>query len=125
MNVVNLDIAREQKGLEREYVELQDFAYELGEEEAMVIVQRTLADRREAERKKILYAVANWKEWAEIGTSFRQRRETLGLSMAGTARKLGIGWGRLRRFEAGEPVRDAKLLARCYDYFLREHEAKK
>ncbi len=125
MNVVNLDIAREQKGLEREYVELQDFAYELGEEEAMVIVQRTLADRREAERKKILYAVANWKEWAEIGASFRQRREALGLSMAGTARELGIGWGRLRRFEAGEPVRDAKLLARCYDYFLREHEAKK
>ena len=118
MNVVRLDVAR----LDKEYNELGEFVDQLDEETATAIFYKTLLDRREAERRKIFYAVANSEKWAEIGASFRQRREALGLSMAGTARELGIGWGRVRRFEAGEPVRDAKLLGRCYDYFLREYE---
>lgn len=52
--------------------------------------------------------------WQVRGEIIKKMREHLGCSITSVARQFGISVSRLKRFEAGEPIRDAKLLEHTY-----------
>lgn len=54
------------------------------------------------------------RDWWSTGQSMRQMRESAGISLNDTARYLGVSIARLKRFENGGAVRDAKLLRSAY-----------
>ena len=60
--------------------------------------------------------------WRCLGELYKTDRIKAGLSRYEVARGLFISPARLKRFEDGEPVRDAKLLARCYSLHLQSLE---
>lgn len=57
-------------------------------------------------------------EWKAIGDTLGEMREHLQCSVSYVAKKLGISAARLKRFEAGDPVKDAKLLENAYFCWL-------
>jgi transcriptional regulator with XRE-family HTH domain len=67
------------------------------------------------------------KKWKEVGADFRSAGENMALSLAEVSRRMGTSATRLRNFENGAPVLDAKLIEQSYLNFLdlHAHERKK
>ncbi|WP_062052459.1 helix-turn-helix transcriptional regulator [Bacillus sp. JCM 19034] len=63
------------------------------------------------------------KLWIEEGRQIIKWREELGLTRAFVARETGIHYSRLARLEKGEPVKDARILAKLYKLTLEKIEA--
>lgn len=61
-----------------------------------------------------LFVLEHQETWREIGDYFKEQREAYGLTEYQVAKHLGVSTGRIKRFEAGEPVKDAKLLESAY-----------
>lgn len=53
-------------------------------------------------------------EWQAIGSTMKDMREKMNITVRDMAISLGVSIPRLKRFEKGEPVRDAKLLYNSY-----------
>lgn len=60
----------------------------------------------------------NKYNWLATGQILREERETYGIALKHVAAALDVSIARLKRFEAGEPVRDAKLLLSGYSNLL-------
>ena len=56
--------------------------------------------------------------WRELGQRFQKVREGLSLDLATVAHSIGIHKSRLKKFEEGLPVLDAKLIETGYRNFL-------
>ncbi len=56
--------------------------------------------------------------WRELGQRFQKVREGLSLDLAAVAHSIGIHKSRLKKFEEGLPVLDAKLIETGYRNFL-------
>ncbi|WP_110930586.1 helix-turn-helix domain-containing protein [Paenibacillus bouchesdurhonensis] len=69
------------------------------------------------------YVQAKSLEWALVGSSFKDARESLGLSAAFVASGIGISESTLRRFENGTPVMAARVIEKAYEMFLYLHKA--
>lgn len=62
---------------------------------------------------------ANTNQWNLEGAALRELREHHGISVYQVAKALGVSIPRIKRLEAGLPVRDAVLLQRAYLLFLK------
>lgn len=62
---------------------------------------------------------ANTDRWNLEGAALRELREHHGISVYQVAKALGVSIPRIKRLEAGLPVRDAMLLQRAYLLFLQ------
>lgn len=65
-------------------------------------------------KKREEWIVQNKNEWEFYGNAAKHTREDFRLPLKYVAEVMGISVARLKRFEAGEPVRDAKLLYQGY-----------
>lgn len=73
------------------------------------------------EVNKITFILDNQSKWRDRGYLFKSLRESENLTRSYVATQLGISHGRLKRFEDGQPVNDAKLLEYAYNHFLHNH----
>ncbi|MGM0899409.1 MAG: helix-turn-helix domain-containing protein [Bacillota bacterium] len=74
--------------------------------------------------KKELHIQEHQRVWRQKGSLLKNMRKNAGITVADMARHLKVSPGRLYRFEAGEPVRDAKLLEASYLSVMRYGEMK-
>lgn len=65
-------------------------------------------------QKRETYMTTKYFEWKAHGEHFKMQREEHGIALKHIASAMGVSTARLKRFEAGEPVRDAKLLTQGY-----------
>jgi ribosome-binding protein aMBF1 (putative translation factor) len=65
-------------------------------------------------QEQSLFVLEHQETWREIGGYFKEQREAYGLTEYQVAKHLGVSTGRIKRFEAGEPVQDARLLESAY-----------
>lgn len=65
---------------------------------------------------KELHILINEKDWQEIGDHFKQKREAARITVKDMAAHLSISPGRIKRFEVGCPVHDAKLIESAYKH---------
>jgi len=75
------------------------------------------AQRRKQFRKRFLDISRPY--WEQAGKRFQKLRESLGLSLNSVSRELGVSASRLRRFENGLAVKDAKLIENAYRMLVR------
>jgi ribosome-binding protein aMBF1 (putative translation factor) len=71
------------------------------------LVVRDISKREE-------WIASNLLEWEVVGEVMRGMREELDISNRVMAKELGVSIARIKRFEKGEPVRDAKLIYHAY-----------
>lgn len=64
----------------------------------------------------------NQSEWFWKGLALKSKRDEYGVTLKFMADVLGVSQSRLKRFEAGEPVRDAKLLYNSYILLFSKRE---
>lgn len=58
------------------------------------------------------------QNWEYLGQYFKDMRELLGLSVKHVAKCLAVSPARIKRFESGQPVRDANLLCSAYNLLI-------
>jgi ribosome-binding protein aMBF1 (putative translation factor) len=106
-NVINLNEKRLEKGL----LPVNDLS-ELYTKQ----IQRMTNDflKHIEINEQSLFVLEHQETWQEIGSYFKEKREAYGLTEYAVAKHLGVSTGRIKRFEAGEPVQDAKLLESAY-----------
>lgn len=73
--------------------------------------------------KKEQWIASQMSEWQNNGMELRYIREYYGVTLTTVSKELGISNARLKRFEQGEPVRDAKLLYAAYFLYLKHKNA--
>lgn len=62
------------------------------------------------------------QRWADEGNYYRLWRERLGLTKAYIKQETDLDYGRLTRFENGDRVKEARLIARVYKLTLEKVE---
>lgn len=68
--------------------------------------------------RKELFVLIHEQSWQEKGIAIKAMREAYGVNATDMAHNIGISRARLKRFETGQPVNDAKLIeASCRNYF--------
>ncbi|MFF2890766.1 helix-turn-helix domain-containing protein [Paenibacillus sp. NPDC057967] len=67
---------------------------------------------------------ANEVDWVEIGAEFREGRLKAGITLAKMARETGFSASTLRRFEVGQPVMRANVIASSYNLILENSDLK-
>lgn len=77
-------------------------------------VQKIMLEHLERRMKRLDWVSSNISSWLEKGNAAKHCRESYGKTLKATARELGISPGRLKRFEEGQPVKDANLLFNAY-----------
>ena len=119
--VIDLDTARRQKAIQQSYMSL-DLPVNSEEQTQIYNAMMESMDNLNAQlnQRKQEYIKQNTGEWAGLGELYKTDRIKAGLSRYKVAHGLFISPGRLKRFEEGEPVRDSKLIARCYSLFLQQ-----
>jgi transcriptional regulator with XRE-family HTH domain len=65
------------------------------------------------------------QKWIDEGDQLLKWREKLGLSRSFIARATGVNYGRITRFEQGEPVKEAKLIGHVYKMTLEKVEIRR
>ncbi|WP_166238484.1 helix-turn-helix domain-containing protein [Paenibacillus turpanensis] len=58
------------------------------------------------------------EKWFDIGSELMNHRLSLGVTATQVAEKMGISLSRLRNFEQGLPVKEAKLIENAYRLYL-------
>lgn len=71
--------------------------------------------------KRVEWVKSNISFWKETGDICKLKREEYGIALKHVAEAMGVSLARLKRFEAGKPVRDAKLLYTGYSSLLYIH----
>lgn len=79
----------------------------------------TALENRFSFKGKQKFIDANRDRWNLEGSALRELREHHGVSGYQVAKALGVSVPRIKRLEAGLPVRDAMLLQRAYLLFLK------
>src|SRR5690606_14033338 len=64
------------------------------------------------------------QNWIDEGNRIVEWRNRLGLTRALIARETGVNYSRLRRLEAGLPVKDGKIIYRIYEMTLESFETR-
>lgn len=66
----------------------------------------------------------NRPKWRKLGLQYRQRRESLGLSLSSFARRLSVGYSTLQKFENGDPMYSRDRIETMYGLLLEIAELK-
>ncbi|WP_169835252.1 helix-turn-helix domain-containing protein [Planococcus faecalis] len=68
--------------------------------------------------RRELHILVNERTWQEKGALIKEMRESYGITIKDMANHIGISPARVKRFETGQPVNDAKLIEAAYrNYF--------
>lgn len=74
--------------------------------------------------RKELHIQEHQRTWIQKGALLRNMRQEAEISVPEMARRLNVSPGRLYRFEAGNPVREAKLIEASYLHVFRYSDIK-
>ncbi|MDQ0257086.1 wyosine [tRNA(Phe)-imidazoG37] synthetase (radical SAM superfamily) [Evansella vedderi] len=74
------------------------------------------------EEKMVRTKIVREMNWKKEGEKFLERRNRLNLFRADISRAINVSSSRLRRFELGEGVREARLIARAYALAIEKEE---
>ena len=120
--VADLNQIREQKQEIEQRREIERLSRELGisdiNDTFQVFRKLTKETFDDMQQSKNEYIKQNQGEWVALGELYERERLKLRQSRNKVAKGLCISPGRLKRFEEGKPVADARLIARCYSLYL-------
>lgn len=88
------------------------------------MIKKLIKPQPQKVTRKEMYVLQNQRIWKQKGALLRKMRKEAGISVANMAAHLKVSSRRLYRFEAGEPVRDAKLIEASYINVMRYGEVK-
>lgn len=72
------------------------------------------------QQRKADFISENTPNWRKIGNTYKSLRESLDIPINVVSSVLQVSTNRIKRFEAGKPVQDAKLIASAYNLFLEQ-----
>ncbi|HLR02831.1 MAG TPA: hypothetical protein VK111_08845 [Virgibacillus sp.] len=78
-----------------------------------------IVEINQRQMRKENYIRKNYLKWNEEGKTFRDRRMELGLSLRDVGKILGTSATRIRRFEIGDPVSQARHLKASYELLFK------
>ncbi|MEX3710884.1 helix-turn-helix transcriptional regulator [Cytobacillus horneckiae] len=75
-------------------------------------------DMKDSQKRNLVYALINRKDWYQLGQTYKKKRENNDISLTQMARTLGTSPSRLKNFEEGKPVLMSSHLQAVYDLAL-------